>query len=166
MVVMGRFAAVAALVLALVAATALAQPSATSVTAAQLTTSFKRSTGDKLVLNRKMTYPGHYKAYDVGPISIANKGKYGQFTVYLVTGADFEAEATDLLADSRTGMLGTPGAGKIYWEEGTTLYGDHYWMAKRRYGTNVILWWIGSNPVKQTDASFKRLHKTLTAATR
>jgi hypothetical protein len=163
--VMGRFAAVAAVVLSLVAATALAQPSATSVTAAQLTSSFKRATGDKLVLNRKMSYTGHYKAYDVGPISIANKGKYGQFTVYLVTG-DVEAEVTDLLADSRTGMLGAPGAGKIYWEEGTTLYGDHYWMAKRRYGSNVVLWWIGSNAAKKTDASFKRLHKTLTTATR
>jgi hypothetical protein len=163
--VMGRFAAVAAVALALVAATALAQPSATSVTAAQLTSTFKRTTGDKLVVNRKMSFPGHYKAFDVGPISIARKGKYGQFTVYLVTG-DVETEVTDLLGDSRTGMLGTPGPGGIYWEEGTTLYGDHYWMAKRRYGANVVLWWIGSNPVKKTDASFKRLHKTLTAATR
>ncbi len=164
--VVGRFAAVAASVLAVVAATALAQPSASSVTAAQLTTTFKRSTGDKLVLNRKMSYAGHYKAYDVGPVSIANKGKYGQFTVYLVTGADLEGEVTDLLADSMTGELGAPGPGRIYWEAGTTLYGDKYWMAKRRYGDNVVLWWIGSNPVKKTDRSFKRLHTTLTAATR
>jgi hypothetical protein len=162
---MGRFAAVAAVVLALVAATAFAQPSATSVTAAQLTSTFKRTTGDKLVVNRKMSYPGHYKAFDAGPISIARKAKYGQFTVYLVMG-DVEAEAENLLGDSRTGMLGTPGPGGIYWEEGTTLYGDHFWMAKKRYGSNVVLWWIGSNPVKKTDATFKRLHKTLTAATR
>jgi hypothetical protein len=162
---MGRFAAVAAVVLALVAATAFAQPSATSVTAAQLTSTFKRTTGDKLVVNRKMSYPGHYKAFDAGPISIARKAKYGQFTVYLVMG-DVEAEAENLLGDSRTGMLGTPGPGGIYWEEGTTLYGDHFWMAKKRYGSNVVLWWIGSNPVKKTDASFKRLHRTLTAATR
>ena len=165
--VMGRFAAVAAFVLALVAATALAQPSATSVTAAQLTTTFKRSTGDKLVLNRKMSYPGHYKAYDVGPVSIANKGKYGQFTVYLVTGADLEAEVTDLLADSRTGdarrarrgedLLGSRArrstATTTGWRSGATA-------------TNVVLWWIGSNPVKKTDRTFKRLHTTLTAATR
>jgi hypothetical protein len=163
--VMGRSAAVAAVVLALVAATALAQPSATSVTAAQLTSTFKRTTGDKLVVNKKMSYPGHYKAFDAGPISIAKKGKYGQFTVYLVAG-DVEAEVNDLLADSRTGMLGTPGPGAIYWEEGVTLYGDHYWMAKRRYGANVVLWWIGSNPVKKTDRTFKLLHKTLTAASR
>jgi hypothetical protein len=163
--VVGRSAAVAAVVLAVVAATAFAQPSATSVTAAQLTSTFKRATGDKLVVNRKMSYPGHYKAFDAGPVSIARKAKYGQFTVYLVSG-DLEAEVGDLLGDSRTGMLGTPTPGGIYWEEGTTLYGDHYWLAKKRYGANVVLWWIGSSPVKKTDASFKRLHKTLTAATR
>jgi hypothetical protein len=162
---MGRSAAVAVVVLALVAATAFAQPSATSVTAAQLTSTFKRMTGDKLVVNRKMSIPGHYKAFDAGPISIAKKGKYGQFTVFLVTG-DLETEVTGLLVDAHTGVLGPVGPGGIYWEAGTTVYGDRYWMAKRRYGSNVVLWWIGSNPVKKTDATFKRLHKTLTAATR
>jgi hypothetical protein len=162
---MGRSAAVAAVVLVLVAATAFAQPSATGVTAAQLTSTFKRVNGDKLVVNRKMSYPGHYMAFDVGPISIARKAKYGQFTVYLVSG-DVEAEVEGLLGDSHTGMLGAPGPGGIYWEDGTTLYGDRYWMAKKRYGANVVLWWIGSNPVKKTDASFKRLHKSLSVATR
>src|SRR5262245_15133628 len=78
--VMGRSAAVAAVVLAVMAATAFAQPSATNVTAAQLTSTFKRLNGDKLVANKKMSYPGHYRAFDAGPISIAKKGKYGQFT--------------------------------------------------------------------------------------
>ena len=102
-------------VVALFAATALAQPSASKVTATKLTTSFRQSTGDRLLLNKKMSYAGHYKAYDVGVASIAKKGKYGIFTVYLVTGTDVEAEVTDLLSDSRTGMLGTPGPGNIYW---------------------------------------------------
>ena len=163
---MSRFGGVAAVVLALVAATALAQPSTSSVTATQLTTAFRKSTGDKLLVNKKMSYPGHYRAYDAGVASIARKGKYGTFTVYLVTGTDVEAEVTDLLADGRTGVLGTPGPGSIYWESGSTLYGDQYWMAKKRYGQNVVLWWIGSTPVKKTDKTFKRLHAALTAATR
>ncbi len=161
---MSRFGGVAAVVLALVAATALAQPSASSVTATQLTTAFKKSTGDRLLVNKKMSYPGHYRAYDAGVATIARKGKYGTFTVYLVTGADVEAEVTDLLADGRTGVLGVPGAGSIYWEAGSTLYGDLYWMAKKRYGENVVLWWIGSKPVKKTDKTFKRLHAALMKA--
>lgn len=162
--VMSRFGAVAVLVLALVVGTALAQPSASSVTATQLTTRFKQSTGDKLLLNKKMSYAGHYKAYDVGVASIASKGKYGTFTVYLVTGADVATEVTDLLADGHTGVLGTAGPGNIYWESGKTIYGDQYWLAKRRYGDNVVLWWIGSKPVKKTDKTFKRLHTALTKA--
>ena len=164
--VMSRFGGVAAVVVAVLAATALAQPTESSVTASELTSAFKRSTGDKLLVNRKMSYPGHYKAYDAGVATIARQGKYGTFTVYLVTGADVEAEVTSLLADGRTGVLGAPAAANIYWEPGTTLYGDKYWLAKKRYGENVVLWWIGSKPVKKTDKTFKRLHTTLTAATR
>ncbi len=161
---MSRFAAVAAVVVAVVAATALAQPSASRVTAAQLTTAFKKSTGDKLLVNRKMSYPGHYVAYDAGVATIARKGKYGTFTVYLVTGPDVEAEVTDLLADGHTGVLGAPGAANIYWESGSTVYGDQYWLAKKRYGENVVLWWIGSKSVKKTDKTFKRLHAALLKA--
>ena len=153
------------ILLALSATAAVAQPSVPGLTAAQLQQRFKKATGDKLVVNRKVSYAGHYVAFDVGAASIARKAKYGTFTVYLVTGADVEAEVTDLLADGHTGVLGTPSAGKIYWEYGKTLYGDPYWMAKRRYGTNVVLWWIGSKPVKKTDRTFKRLHTTLTKAT-
>ena len=132
--------------------------SAPTLTAAQLTTRFKQSTGDRLLVNRNMSNAGHYTAYDAGVTTIARQGKYGTFTAYLVTGADVETEVADLLADGRTGVLGTPGPGKIYWEAGTTIRGDRYWLAKRRYGDNVVLWWIGSKPVNKTDRTFKRLH--------
>lgn len=165
MILMRRFAAVLCVLLSLSATAAVAQPSAPSLTATQLQQRFKKSTGDKLVINRKTSYPGHYVAFDAGPASIARKAKYGTFTVYLVTGADAATDINDLLADGHTGVLGTPSAGKIYWEYGKTLYGDPYWMAKRQYGANVVLWWIGSKPVKKTDVTFKRLHTTLTKAT-
>jgi hypothetical protein len=45
------------------------------------------------------------------------------------------------------------------------VHGDRYWMAKRRYGANVVLWWIGSQPVRRTDATWQRLHRALTRAT-
>jgi hypothetical protein len=162
---MRHAAAALAVLLVTAASVALAQAPA-NVTAAQLTASFKKSTGDKLVLNKKMSYPGHYRAYDVGAVSIARKAKYGTFTVYLVTGSDLEAEVKDLLADGHTGALGTPGAANIYWESGKTIYGDQYWMAKKRYGGNVVLWWIGSKPFKKTDKTFKRLHTALLKAAR
>jgi len=165
MSVMRRFAGVIAVVLALAATLAVAHASTSAtITAAQLTTRFKQSTGDKLLPNKNASYAGHYKAYDRGPPSIANKGKYGIFTVYLVAGGDVEADLTDLLADAHTGVLGKPGPGNIYWEEGKTIHGDEYWLAKRRYGENVVLWWIGSKAVKKTDKTFKRLHTTLTKA--
>jgi hypothetical protein len=135
-----------------------------SLTAWQVTTRFKQATGDKLVQNRNASYAGHYTALDLGVPTIAKKGKYGTFTVYVVRGGDVEAQVTDLLADAHTGVLGKPSAG-VYWESGTTMYGDPYWLAKRRYGTNVVLWWIGSQPVKKTDATFRRLHKALTKVT-
>jgi hypothetical protein len=164
---MRLFAAALVLALALTAAVAVASASSTSgITAAQLTMRFKQSTGDKLVASKKSSSPGHYKAFDLGVPTIAKKGKYGTFTVYLVTGPDVEAEVTDLLADGRTGALGTPGAGSIYWEYGQSIFGDSYWLAKRRYGENVVLWWTGSTPVKKTDKTFKRLHTALTKATR
>jgi hypothetical protein len=166
MFVMRRFVEVLAIVLAFSVGAAAAQTPASGVTALQLQTGFKRITGDKLVVNRNSTYAGHYKAFDLGVPTIARKAKYGTFTVYLVTGTDVETEVKELLADSHTGMLGTPGAGSIYWEYGSTIHGDFYWMAKRRYGANVVLWWIGSKPVKKTDLSWKRLHTALTKIAR
>lgn len=157
------FALLAMLVLTAGAAAITASP---ATTATQLMTRFKKATGEKLILNKTRSYAGHYKAYDLGVQTTTRKARWGTFTVHLVTGADVEAEATDLLADSHTGALGKLGPGNIYWESGTTVYGDKFWMAKRRYGQNVVLWWIGSTPVKKTDATFKRLHTALTAATR
>lgn len=162
---MRPLAAALALTLALSVAAAVASASSASgITAAQLTTRFRQSTGDKLVVNKKISFAGHYKAFDVGVATIARKGKYGTFTIYLVTGPDVEAEVTDLLADGHTGVLGAPGAGNIHWEPGTSIHGDRYWLAKRRYGDNVVLWWIGEKPVKKTDKTFKRLHTALTKA--
>jgi hypothetical protein len=164
---MRRYAGVAAVALVLAVVFAVAQASTNAgITASQLTARFKQATGDKLVASKKYSYPGHYRAFDLGVPTIAKKGKYGTFTVYLVTGADVEAEVTYLLADGHTGVLGKPSSGNIYWESGTSIHGDKYWMAKRRYGDNVVLWWIGEKPVKKTDRTFKRLHTALLKATR
>lgn len=139
---------------------------ASNTTAAQLTKRFKAATGQKLVANKQLAYPGHYVAYDLGVPTAAKRAIWGTFTVYLVTGADLDAEVNGLLADTHTGMLGTPSPGGIYWEQGATLQGVTYWQAKRRYGSNVVLTWIGSTAAKKTDATWKRLHKALTAATK
>jgi hypothetical protein len=135
---------------------ALAHAAAPPLTTWQVTTRFKQATGQKLVVNRRMSYAGHYTALDLGAQTIFRKARYGTFTVYVVAGGDVEADVTDLLADGHTGVLGEPAAGSIYWESGTTVYGDRFWLAKRRYGANVVLWWIGSKPVKRTDATWAR----------
>jgi hypothetical protein len=152
-------------VLAALALPALSPAAGTALTPWQLSTRFKQATGDRLVVNRRASYAGHYTALDLGAATISKKARYGTFTVYVVTGSDVEAEVTDLLADGHTGLLGTPGPGTIHWESGTTIYGDRYWLAKRRYGANVVLWWIGSKPVKKTDVTWTRLHRALTRAT-
>jgi hypothetical protein len=164
---MRRFAALALLALACMIPLAVASASSgAGITAAQLTSGFKKATGDRLLLNTKVSYAGHYKGYDLGVPTIAKKGKYGTFTIYLVTGADVDADVEDLLSNSYTGTLDTPGPSNIYWEPGTTLYGDKYWLAKKRYGANVVLWWICEKPVKKVDRTFKRLHTTLLKITR
>ena len=137
----------------------------TSLTPWQVTTRFKQATGERLVADRKSSYPGHYTALDLGTPSIADKARYGTFTVYVVAGGDVEADVTDLLADGHTGVLGAPGAGGIYWESGRTIYGDRFWLAKRRYGANVVLWWIGEKPVRKTDVTWTRLHRALVRVT-
>jgi Tfp pilus assembly protein PilV len=152
--------------LALAAVTATSSVAASTTTATQLTTRFRAATGMKLVVNKQKSYAGRYKAYDGGVQTSALKARYGTFTVYLVTAASVEAEVTGLLADSHTGQPGARSAGGIYWEQGVSLYGDKYWQAKRRYGQNVVVSWIGSTPVKKTDATWKRLHVALTAATK
>ncbi len=147
----------------LLTTTSVAAP---TTTASQLTKRFKTATGQKLVLNKQQSYAGHYKAYDLGFSTAANKARWGTFTVYLATAADVDAEVTDLLSDSHTGMLGTPSAGGIYWEQSVTLQGLSYWQAKRRYGQNVVVKWIGPTSAKKTDATWKRLHTALTKATK
>ncbi len=148
---------------ALMTSTSVAAP---TTTAGQLTKRFKAATGQKLVVNKQWSNAGHYTAYSGGVQTPALKARYGTFVVYLVTAADVETEVTRLLADTHTGELGAPAAGKIYWETGSSIYGDAYWQAKRRYGQNVVLTWIGSTPAKKTDATWKRLHAALTAATK
>jgi hypothetical protein len=163
---MTRIAAVVGLVLVLAvgAGPATAEQSS-AVTPAQLVQRFRQATGDRLVLDKVISEAGHYQAYDYGHPSIAKKAKYGTFIVYVVTGADVEAEVRSLLIDAHTGQLGTPGPGRIYWESGTTIHGDRYWMAKRRYGENVVLEWMTESRVRKTDRTFKALHKALTKAT-
>ena len=97
----------------------------------------------------------------------ALKARYGTFTVYLVTAADVDAEVTDLLADSHTGQLGTRSAG------GHLLGAGRDASTATRTGRRSAatartssLAWIGSTPVKKTDATWKRLHAALTAATK
>ncbi len=148
---------------ALMTSSSIASP---ATTATQLTTRFKSATGQKLVVSKQRSYAGHYKAYDGGIQTAVLKARLGTFVVYLVTASDVEGEVTELLSDSHTGQLGTPSAGKIYWEQGVTLYGTKYWQAKRRYGQNVVLTWIAPSGAKKTDATWKRLHAALTAATK
>ena len=75
-------------------AAVLATPSiaAPSTTASQLTKRFKTATGQKLVASKTQSYAGHYKAYDLGLATVANKARWGTFTVYLVTAADVETD--------------------------------------------------------------------------
>ena len=58
-------------------------------------------------------------------------------------------------------MLGTPGASRIYWESGRYLTGGTYWLAKKQYGANLVLWWFGTR--QKADAAFSRIHKPLLA---
>jgi hypothetical protein len=139
---------------------------ASTTTAAQLTTRFKAATGVKLLPNKDASYAGHYRAFDLGPPSVATRARWGTFTVYLVTSADVDADVTKLLSDTRTGTLGTPTPAGVYWEQGATLHGQVYWQAKRRYGQNVVVTWIGYSGQKKLDGAWKRLHTALTKATR
>jgi hypothetical protein len=139
---------------------------APTTTGKQLTTRWKAATGEKLVRNKQVSYAGHYVAYDLGIATPAKRAKWGTFTVYLVTGADRETEVADLMKNTRTGMPDPKSAGAIHWESGTSIDGTAYWQAKRRYGQNVVLKWIGPSGAKKTDAAWKRTHTALTKATK
>ena len=134
---------------------------ATAVLApAQITAKFRTATGGKLLVDRRANYPGHYTALAVAQ-SISNIGKFGRFTIYVVTSGS-EQDVTHLLADGHTGVLGVPGPSAIYWESGSTMSGDRYWLAKKRYG-NLVLWWYGT--AKKIDPTFQRLHRALVGMT-
>jgi hypothetical protein len=139
---------------------------APSTTASQLTKRFKTATGEKLVRNSQISAPGRYVAYDLGVQTTAKKAKWGTFTLFLVTAGDVTTEATNLLKNTRTGVLDAPAAGGIYWESGTSVFGGQYWQAKKRYGANVVVKWIGPSGAKKLDAAWKRLHAALLKSTK
>jgi hypothetical protein len=157
-----------ALLCALVALAAQATVSVASpnTTSLQLTKRFKAATGEKLVRNKLVSSPGHYVGYDLGVPTTAKKAKWGTFTVFLVTGADVEADVESLLKNTRTGVLDPASAGGIHWESGSSVFGGAYWQAKKRYGKNVVVKWIGSSSAKKTEPSWKRLHAALLKSTK
>ena len=127
---------------------------------AQVVAKFKTATGGKLLVDPRANYPGHYTALGVAQ-SISNIGKFGRFTIYVVTSGD-EEDVNHLLADGHTGVLGVAGPSAVYWESGTTIGGARYWLAKKRYG-NLVLWWYGT--AKKIEPTFQRLHRALLAMT-
>lgn len=131
---------------------------ATALTASQVIARFKAATGAALLVDRRSSYPGHYTALSLAP-SISNQGRYGRFTLYVVGPSTTVDDVAKLLADGHTGVLGTPGASGIYWESGHYLTGGGYWLAKKQYGANLVLWWFGSR--QKVDAAFSRIHKPL-----
>ena len=150
-------ALLAALVAVAVVAAAPAS-GATALTASQVITRFKAATGATLLVDKRSSYPSHYTALSLAP-SISNQGRYGRFTLYVVGPSTTADDVTNLLADGHTGALGAPGASSIYWESGRYLTGGTYWLAKKQYGANLVLWWFGSK--QKVDAAFTRIHKPL-----
>jgi hypothetical protein len=149
-----------ALLAALVALAVAVAPAsgATALTASQVIARFKAATNATLLVDKRSSYPGHYTALSLPP-SISNQGRFGRFTLYIVGPSTTADDVTKLLADGHTGILGKPGASSIYWESGRYLTGDTYWLAKKQYGANLVLWWFGSK--QKVDAAFTRIHKPL-----
>jgi hypothetical protein len=131
---------------------------ATALTASQVIARFKAATGSTLLVDKRSSYPGHYTALSLSP-SITNQGRYGRFTLYVVGPSTTADDVTKLLADGHTGVIGTPGPSSIYWESGQYLGGGTFWLAKKKYGVNLVLWWFGSK--QKVDAAFTRIHKPL-----
>lgn len=126
--------------------------------ASQVVARFKAATGSKLLVDKRSSYVGHYTALAL-PASISNQGRFGRFVIYVVGPKARVEDVERLLADGHTGELGTPGSSRIYWESGRDLYGERYWLAKKQYGANIVLWWFGSE--RKIDRTFKRLHLPL-----
>jgi hypothetical protein len=149
-----------ALLAALVALAVAVAPAsgATALTAPQVIVRFKAATGSTLLVDKHSSSPGHYTALSL-PLSITNQGRYGHFTLYVVGPSTTAADVTKLLADGHSGVIGTPGPSSIYWESGQYISGGTYWLAKKKYGANLVLWWFG--PQQKVDAAFTRIHKPL-----
>jgi hypothetical protein len=157
------FAVAAALAVAL---TAGASGAPSTVSVAQLKSGFKKATGQSLVVDRTGSSPGHYTAFNLGVQTATKQARYGTFTIYLVSGSDTATDVQHLLTNPHTGELGAPAKGGIYWEKGSTMTGTEYWMAKRPYGANVVIWWTTTTPVRKTDRTWTVLHKALTSVTK
>jgi hypothetical protein len=149
-----------ALLAALVALAVVVTPAsgATALTASQVIARFKAATGSTLLVDKRSSYAGHYTALSLSP-SISNQGRYGRFTLYVVGTSTTTADIARLLADGHSGVLGTPGPSSIYWESGQYLGGGTFWLAKKQYGPNLVLWWFGAK--RKVDAAFTRIHKPL-----
>ncbi len=164
---MRRMLTIATIALAAVALVATAaQARTTDVTPAQLKSGFKKATGQKLVVDKVRSSPGHYTAFNLGVQSFTKQSRYGTFTIYLINGADVASEVGKLLTNPHTGQLDPPAPGGIYWENDVTIQGADVWLAKHKYGSNVVLWWTTPTPTKKTDRTFKTLHKALVAVTK
>jgi hypothetical protein len=150
--------AVCVALLALAAAGARASDSP-PLTTSQVATRFKAATKAKLLTDKASTYPGHYAALSLPP-SVTNQARYGRFILYVVGPAKTADDVEQLLADGHTGVLGTPAASRIYWEQGQYLTGGTFWLGKKQYGPNIVLWWYGTQ--KKVAPAFARLHKLLT----
>lgn len=154
-------AAIAALVVAAFLGGGASAGPDSFVTALQAKKRFKAASGGYILQkNAKAGYAGHYVALDLGVPTISKKVKFGQFTLYLVVNRDAQADVDELLADTHTGQLGKPDRRGIHWEKGLTLDGQAYWLAKKRYGKNLVVWWYGP-AVKKTDRAFNNLNAIL-----
>jgi hypothetical protein len=153
--------AVLAVVLAFAGAAQAGSRAPGELSASQVVARFKAATGSRLLVDKRSSYAGHYTALALAG-SISNQGRYGRFTIYVVGPTSRAEDVSQLLADAHTGVLGAPGSSSIYWESGRYLSGERYWLAKKLYGANVVLWWYGTE--RKIDKAFKRLHLPLRRA--
>lgn len=144
--------------LALLTAVTVSARAAAPLTPHTAAARFQQATGVRLRPDPRLHYDGHWVALTALP-SQANLGRFGTFTVYVLKGADLEADLHDLLADGHTGKLGAPSPGGIHWEPAPLISGGTAWLAKKRYGPNVVLWRYGTE--KRMDRSFRELHRAL-----
>jgi hypothetical protein len=152
----GIFAAALVCLLA-PAASAGASTTEPALAPAVVAKEFAAATHMRLHVDSRTSVRGHYTAL-VGSQSIAEIGAYGRFVIYVV-GAERPDEVTELLTNLHTGVLGTPGPAAVYWEHGTSIGGDGYWLGKKRYGPNIVLWWYGAQA--KVTPPFARLHRVL-----